>query len=127
MKLLKSRLNNIKLKAAAIIASATGVLTQTAPNTAKAAVDIDLPQSFGYSKSRNRVVPKLVLKLNVSNPERSRVVSHSSHSSHESHSSHASHGSGYSGGNEGGGFVGPLLIVGGLVGYGLYKSSKNKK
>ncbi len=79
-----------------------------------------------FLKFKKRLVSKLVLKLNFNRPGDSKMAGHSSHSSHESHSSHASHGSGYSGDDGGGSVVGPLLLVGGLVGYGIYRSSRNK-
>jgi His-Xaa-Ser repeat protein HxsA len=45
----------------------------------------------GSETSSKRILkPKLVLKLNVNNPELSRVSMHASHSSHASHASHAS-------------------------------------
>ena len=120
------KFGNLKIKAAAIIAASTGLLTHVV--TAECA-----PLTYGsddggaISRIKSRLVPKLVLKLNLNRPGESKLVSHSSHSSHESHSSHASHGSGYSGGDGGGSFVGPLLLIGGVVGYGIYRSSKNNK
>jgi hypothetical protein len=111
-----TKFGNIKMKAAAIIAASTGLLTHTAQ--AKRAM-ISNTTNFGdtISECKSVLIPRLVLKLNFNRPGESKLVSHSSHSSQESHSSHPSHGSGYSGGGDGGGsFIGPLLLVGGLAG-----------
>lgn len=63
--------------------------------------NILLPETIdnGYndSSNANKLKPKLVLKLNMSNPEAGHMLLlHRSHSSHSSHSSHRSHSSHYS-------------------------------
>lgn len=69
------------------------------------AKSLEVPESMDYdytdSSNANKLKPKLVLKLNMSNPEEGHMLlmhrSHSSHSSHRSHSSHYS--SSYSSGS----------------------------
>lgn len=53
--------------------------------------------SHSEEAHRNVLKPKLVLKLNMANPENSLVLMHTSHRSHSSHSSHYS--SSYSSGS----------------------------
>lgn len=61
---------------------------------------LELPEmnenDFTDSVSAEKLKPKLVLKLNISNPEAHMLLLHRSHSSHSSHSSHRSHSSHYS-------------------------------
>src|SRR5258705_870360 len=51
-------------------------------------------KNLNYENFQNKILkPKLVLKLNPSNPDKSIITQHTSHSSHRSHSSHSSHSS----------------------------------
>lgn len=65
------------------------------------AKSLELPETMEYdytdSTNVNKLKPKLVLKLNMSNPDEGHMLLlHTSHSSHRSHSSHSSHSSHYS-------------------------------
>jgi hypothetical protein len=52
----------------------------------------DGSKKLNYENFQKKILrPKLVLKLNLFNPEKSFLVQHSSHSSHSSHASHASY------------------------------------
>lgn len=55
------------------------------------------PDNHSGEVHKNVLKPKLVLKLNIANPENSLVLMHTSHRSHSSHSSHYS--SSYSSGS----------------------------
>jgi hypothetical protein len=61
---------------------------------------INIDKNLSYNSVQKRVLkPKLILKLNIENPEKSYASMHTSHSSHASHASyspppgHASHSS----------------------------------
>lgn len=112
MKTSKIKFGSLRAKAAAIVASTTTVLSHADAVADNTVSSLTWSNLLVNEKSRNRLIPKLVLKLNIGYPDKSKIVSHSSHSSHESHSSHAPHGSGYSGSGGSGSFVGPLLFVG---------------
>lgn len=85
-------------------------------------------KNLNHEKFQKRILkPKLVLKLNLNNPETSFLASHTSHSSHSSHRSHSSHYSSasHNSGNGGSG-IGYWLLGGAALAYGAYQLGKNR-
>ena len=122
----KAPFNGLKYKAAAIVATTLCMLNHEA--NASISLDTNNPITRFFTKKKRK--PKLMLKLNMYDPSKSPLVDHSSHSSHESHASHSSHSSGgYDGGgsdDDSGSNVPAILLVGGAVGYGVYRYAKKK-
>ncbi|MBS0027488.1 peptidoglycan-binding domain-containing protein [Chitinophaga sp. 22321] len=88
---------NLAKKSLAVIAAALSAFSQTKAEVFVNNLASDNDNNINYENIHKNVTkPKLVLKLNVANPENSFVLMHSSHSSHRSHSSHSSHSSHYS-------------------------------
>ncbi len=85
-------------KSFAAISAAIGALASSYGATAVStlpAIETDNSTNIQFV-DKNVLKPKLVLRLNVANPENSFAVMHTSHSSHSSHRSHSSHSSHYS-------------------------------
>lgn len=75
---------------------------------------------------KRQLKPRLVLKPNFADPDRSFIAGHGSHSSHSSHSSHQSHRSHFSSGSGDGGGSGVVVgvLAAGAVVYGAYQLGK---
>ncbi|HTN19758.1 MAG TPA: peptidoglycan-binding domain-containing protein [Pelobium sp.] len=91
-KKVKAGFLNLAKKSVAVITASIGALTGNDANALPTVNKISfLDPSINNELAYKRVLkPKLVLKLNISNPENSITVMHSSHRSHSSHSSHYS-------------------------------------
>jgi hypothetical protein len=88
---------NLAKKGLAVITAALSTLSHSKAEVLPTNHELNNDKNISYeSIHKNVLKPRLVLKLNVSNPEKSFVLMHSSHSSHRSHSSHSSHSSHYS-------------------------------
>jgi hypothetical protein len=87
----KGKLTNLAKKATMVFSASLAALTGIASNTLPTqTVDNSDGKIIEQSKA-NTVKPMTVLKLNVNNPELSKLIaSHQSHSSHSSHRSHYS-------------------------------------
>ncbi|HVI43753.1 MAG TPA: hypothetical protein VM802_02735, partial [Chitinophaga sp.] len=84
-------------KSLAVITAAISSITSGNAAPVHPHISIENDKDFNIENShRNVLKPKLVLKLNMTDPANSLVLMHSSHSSHRSHSSHSSHSSHYS-------------------------------
>lgn len=80
-------------KASLIFAAAMSILAigKSEANQGQKTNTADEGKTIEFSSIKAKVKPMPVLKLNMNNPELSRLVaSHGSHSSHSSHSSHRS-------------------------------------
>lgn len=87
---------SLAAKSFAVLSAALSVLSsKAAPIIINELPDENSNSNFEDSH-RYVLKPKLILKLNLTNPENSLVLMHRSHSSHSSHSSHRSHSSHYS-------------------------------
>ncbi len=88
----KTGLLNLAKKSFAVITAAFSTLSQVKADIPASHHSIDENKDLNFSESyRNVLKPKLILKLNIANPENSLVLMHRSHSSHSSHRSHSSH------------------------------------
>lgn len=100
MKKLNLGLASLSAKALAVIAAVFGTAVSNDAHAQQVTPGPDQPddKQINYEQFQQKVLkPKLVLKVNLSNPDNSLLALHSSHSSHRSHSSHSSHSSHYSG------------------------------
>ena len=90
-------LTRLAKKVGAIFGTAIAALTVGNFVATQATPTVDNNHTTDFSKQVSKQKPMPVLKLNVANPEESKLVTqHSSHSSHSSHNSHSSHSSHYS-------------------------------
>jgi His-Xaa-Ser repeat protein HxsA len=81
---------SLSKRSLSVMAASVAVLAGNQAN-AKPVTESALPGGDVAETAIKRVLkPKLVLKLNISNPSRSLLSMHTSHSSHASHASHAS-------------------------------------
>jgi hypothetical protein len=93
----KKGLANLTKKAAAVFGAALAALTGVDANAPTAFPNDNFESNTIQVKEVGKVKPMPILKLNLANPDASRLVAnHTSHYSHSSHSSHRSHYSHYS-------------------------------
>jgi len=85
---------NLKKKSLSVIAASIAILCHQESDASNVLPHNERGNSNVISLNKRALKPRLVLKLNMSNPISSRLAMHSSHASHSSHSS------GYSGGGD---------------------------
>jgi His-Xaa-Ser repeat protein HxsA len=84
---------NLSKRSLSVMAASVAVLVGNQIN-AKPIIETTVFEGDASETAVKKLLkPKLVLKLNMSNPSRSLVSMHTSHASHSSHASHASHAS----------------------------------
>lgn len=90
----KKGLLNLAKKSLSVIAASLAALTnnEVHATTNFGTVEGSENHNINIESINKRVLkPKLVLKLNMANPDNSILAMHTSHRSHSSHSSHSSH------------------------------------